>query len=111
MNHQPEEHFHTNNDVIDHNTRRNKRGTEDAIPPSPNQASNSSTSPHMSMMSAQPKIAPQQKQETNKGKSTEPQVAHLQSSVHLAPKALTKVVSTPLNVENQMKKIMINISM
>lgn len=110
MNHQLEENFHTNHDAIAHNTRIKRGVVEDATPPSPNQASTLGTTSYIPLMDAQSNFAAQQKKDMGNKKSTEPQTAHFHSSVPIAPKALTKEISTPLNIVDQMKRTVVNIS-
>ena len=59
MNHQPQEHCHTNHDTIAHNTRSKRRATRDVIPPPPNQASTLGPTSHIPVMNAQQKKFPQ----------------------------------------------------
>lgn len=61
MNHQPKEHYHTNQVAIAHNTRSKRRVVEDVAFPSSNQASTLDATPHVPVVNDQSNMTPQKK--------------------------------------------------
>ena len=111
MNHQLREYFHTNQNVIAHNTRSKRRSIEDVVPPPLNQALNSRVYPHVPIINTQPSVATQHSHDTNRGKTNESQTTHVQSVAPIVPKALVKVVGAPLNIVDHMKRTNVSVLM
>ena len=83
---------------------------EITLPPF-NQASTSNSSPHTLVTSAQPGVITQQRQRMNNFRMNGSQVDPIQTSTSIAPIAPNKLVNTPLNIMEKIKKTNVSIPM
>ena len=112
MNHQLGDYCHVNhdnNDNIAQNTSRKRRAIENAIPSPTSQASTSNANPHVPIISAQPKVANQQKKNTSNRRHDEPLVDPCHVSIPIVSKVVVKPLSTSLNIVEKMKKTNVRI--